>query len=201
MAKSKKQAAAKAVNREFVARLMAVQAVYQTLHNQKPIEELTREYLTDGLKTEEDDTDAEQSALYHIKPDVVLFKNILVTVNKRYAEIYSIVESHTQKDVIPPSPEDVAPSAEGVKPNSEEEDLSSEDADLNSEEKTKSSMEIEPLLRSVLLCGVSELLNHTEIDAPLIVNDYLNVTHEFYEKSQVSLVNGVLDAVAKAVRD
>ena len=57
------------------------------------------------------------------------------------------------------------------------------------------------MLKSVLLCGICELLIHTETDAPIIVNDYLNVTHEFYDQKQVSFVNGVLDAVAKLVRD
>lgn len=61
--------------------------------------------------------------------------------------------------------------------------------------------ETEPLLRSILLCGVCEILCHTEIDAPLIINDYLDVTHTFYEKSQVSLVNAVFDNARQAIRN
>lgn len=60
--------------------------------------------------------------------------------------------------------------------------------------------DIEPLLKAVLVCGVTEILVHTDIDTALIIDDYLNVTHGFYEKQQVSLVNGVLDKVAKLVR-
>lgn len=59
----------------------------------------------------------------------------------------------------------------------------------------------EPLLRSICMCGAYELLANLEVDKPIIINDYLNVTHSFFEKNQVSLVNGVLDSVAKAVRD
>lgn len=68
------------------------------------------------------------------------------------------------------------------------------------DENTKSA-EIEPLLRAILLCGVCEILCHTDIDAPLIINDYLDVTHTFYEKPQVSLVNGIFDNARKAIRE
>ncbi len=61
--------------------------------------------------------------------------------------------------------------------------------------------EIEPLLKSILLCAVCELLTHQDIDAPLIIDDYLNVTHAFYEQQQVSLVNGVLDKIASLLRE
>lgn len=61
--------------------------------------------------------------------------------------------------------------------------------------------QIEPLLKAILLAASYELLAHNEIDAPIIINDYLNVTHGFYEQGEVNLVNGVLDSVGKALRD
>ncbi len=60
--------------------------------------------------------------------------------------------------------------------------------------------EPEPLLRAVLLCGAYELAGHTDIDAPIIIADYINVAHGFYEGPEPKLVNGVLDAVAKEIR-
>lgn len=66
---------------------------------------------------------------------------------------------------------------------------------------TKSStQDVESLLKSILLCGVYELLAHQEIDSPIIINDYLNVAHGFYGQSEVSLINGVLDSVASLLR-
>lgn len=65
---------------------------------------------------------------------------------------------------------------------------------------SEKSADVEPLLRSILLCGVCEILCHTKYDAPIIINDYLDVTHCFYEKSQVSFVNGIFDNAAKALR-
>jgi len=59
---------------------------------------------------------------------------------------------------------------------------------------------IEPLLKAILLCGITELLVHSDIDQPLIIDDYLNVTHAFYDQNQVRFVNGILDQVAKSLR-
>ena len=66
--------------------------------------------------------------------------------------------------------------------------------------KDASDRVVEPLLFSVLMCGAFELLAHSEIDAPIIINDYLNVGHAFFDKNEVALVNGVLDSVSKVFR-
>ncbi len=65
---------------------------------------------------------------------------------------------------------------------------------------TKKSGETELLLKSILLCGACELLAHSDIDAPLIINDYVDVAHGFYESGQVKLINGVLDSINKSIR-
>lgn len=66
--------------------------------------------------------------------------------------------------------------------------------------KDASDRVVEPLLKSILMCGVYEILVQEDIDAPILINDYLNVGHAFYEKNEVALVNGVLDSVAKMLR-
>lgn len=66
--------------------------------------------------------------------------------------------------------------------------------------KDASDRVIEPLLEAILLCGSYELLVQIDIDAPILINDYLNVGHAFYEKNEVALINGVLDSVSKAFR-
>ncbi len=60
---------------------------------------------------------------------------------------------------------------------------------------------VEPLLNAIFLCGTYELLACQDIDSALIINDYLNVTHGFYEQSEVSFVNAVLDAISKLLRE
>lgn len=55
---------------------------------------------------------------------------------------------------------------------------------------------IEPLLRAILLCGSYELLVK-DFDAPIVINDYLNVAHTFYDRGEAALINGVLDSISK----
>lgn len=59
---------------------------------------------------------------------------------------------------------------------------------------------VENLLASILVCGAGELLLHPEIDTPLIISDYLDITAGFYNGNEPRLVNGILDAVAKELR-
>ena len=58
----------------------------------------------------------------------------------------------------------------------------------------------EPLLQAIMFCGIYELQNHHHVDTPVINNDYLNITHAFYDKPEVNLVNAVLDRQAKNLR-
>ncbi len=58
----------------------------------------------------------------------------------------------------------------------------------------------EPLLRSILLCGTWELLAQVDTDGPLIIAEYLNVTHAFFDQGEARLINGVLDRVKGEVR-
>ena len=58
----------------------------------------------------------------------------------------------------------------------------------------------EPLLMAIFLCGAYELLSHLDTDAPLIISDYLNVTHAFYESGESKLINAVLESVKSAIR-
>lgn len=67
-------------------------------------------------------------------------------------------------------------------------------------QKNQKSKPSEPLLMAILLCGAYELLNNLDVDAPVILSDYLNVTHAFYEKGESKLVNALLDAIKTAVR-
>ena len=60
---------------------------------------------------------------------------------------------------------------------------------------------LEPLLTAILVCGTYELLAHPETDAPIIISDYLHVTHGFFEGSESKLVNGILDALARELRN
>ncbi len=59
---------------------------------------------------------------------------------------------------------------------------------------------VENLLKAILLCGTQELIDHLEIDSPIIINDYVEVTKAYYGDAEASLVNATLDTFAKTVR-
>lgn len=58
----------------------------------------------------------------------------------------------------------------------------------------------ELLLQSVLLCGAFELGYHRDTDIGIIINDYLEVAHAFFEGGEARVVNGTLDRIGKALR-
>lgn len=60
---------------------------------------------------------------------------------------------------------------------------------------------VEPLLHAIMLCGAYEMMGHGLTDAPIIISDYVNVAHAFYEGGEPGLVNAVLDSINKAVRE
>ena len=59
---------------------------------------------------------------------------------------------------------------------------------------------VEPLLDAILHAACYELMAHIDIDAPIIISDYMNVSHAFYEDGAPKMVNALLDHVAKTVR-
>lgn len=60
--------------------------------------------------------------------------------------------------------------------------------------------DMEPLMKAIFLCGAYELMVLQSIDYPLIIAEYVHVTHAFYEENEAKLVNAVLDSVRKTVR-
>lgn len=60
--------------------------------------------------------------------------------------------------------------------------------------------EMDQISSAILLCGAFELWQHTEIDAPIIVSSYVEVTKAFYDDAMPKLMNALLDKGAKAVR-
>lgn len=55
-------------------------------------------------------------------------------------------------------------------------------------------------MRQILRCGTYELIARHDIPKAAIISEYLDVAHAFYDRKEAGFVNGVLDAVAKAVR-
>jgi N utilization substance protein B len=65
---------------------------------------------------------------------------------------------------------------------------------------TKDDKNVGLLLRAILTCATAELLANRESDTGIVINDYINVGHGFFDSGETGLLNAILDAVAKAVR-
>ncbi len=55
-------------------------------------------------------------------------------------------------------------------------------------------------LRALLLCAAYELAYTTDIDAAVIVKEYVDLAYAFFSKNEPKMVNALLDQVAKSIR-
>lgn len=62
----------------------------------------------------------------------------------------------------------------------------------------KSLERLDPLLQVILLAGGAELLIG-KAPAAVVISEYVDVSHGFFEGSEPTLINGVLDAVSKEI--
>jgi N utilization substance protein B len=60
--------------------------------------------------------------------------------------------------------------------------------------------ELDALLHATLRCFAYEVIHHNEIDAPILITDYIEVTKAFYDRDEARLVNGIADAMARDMR-
>ena len=60
---------------------------------------------------------------------------------------------------------------------------------------------IHTLLRAVLRSGTFELMKRNDVPAKVIINEYLDVARAFFGEDEPKLVNGVLDGIARELRE
>ncbi len=59
---------------------------------------------------------------------------------------------------------------------------------------------VEKLLRAILRAGCYEIIARPDVPTPVIINEYVDVAHAFYERVETSFVNGILDKMAHKIR-
>ena len=59
---------------------------------------------------------------------------------------------------------------------------------------------LDKTLLQVLRCGAYELLARADIPTGAVISEYVDVAKAFFDDREAKFANGVLDAVAKAVR-
>ena len=71
---------------------------------------------------------------------------------------------------------------------------------LNSFSKDWDKDRIEILLQNILRTGIAEFFIHPDLDSPIIINEYVDITRSFYDGAEVRLVNAVLDKFSQTIR-
>lgn len=60
---------------------------------------------------------------------------------------------------------------------------------------------LEKILRAILRLGAYELVARVDIPARVVITEYVDVANAFFDEGQPGLVNGVLDALARRLRN
>jgi N utilization substance protein B len=59
---------------------------------------------------------------------------------------------------------------------------------------------LEIILRAILRAGAFELLAQPKVPTRVVISEYLDIAHAFFEGKEPGLVNGVLDRLARTLR-
>ena len=59
---------------------------------------------------------------------------------------------------------------------------------------------LDSTVRAILRAGTFELLDRKDVPIAVIVTEYVEIAHAFFEEDEPKLVNAVLDRIAKQVR-
>lgn len=60
---------------------------------------------------------------------------------------------------------------------------------------------LETTFKGILLMGAAEFFVNPELDTPIIINEYVDLTRSFYDGAEVKIANAVLDKLAKVIRE
>jgi transcription antitermination protein NusB len=59
---------------------------------------------------------------------------------------------------------------------------------------------VDSILRAILRAGVFELLERPDVPGRVVINEYIEVAHAFFDEDEPKVVNGVLDKLARRLR-
>ena len=60
--------------------------------------------------------------------------------------------------------------------------------------------DIEPTLRAILRAGIAEFYANPDLDAPIIINEYVDITRAFFDGAETKITNALLDRFGKILR-
>lgn len=59
---------------------------------------------------------------------------------------------------------------------------------------------IDSILRAILRSGAFELVDRHDVPARVVINEYIDVAHAFFDEDEPKVVNGILDRLAHRLR-
>lgn len=59
---------------------------------------------------------------------------------------------------------------------------------------------VDSILRAILRAGVFELQERRDVPARVVINEYIDVAHAFFDDEEPKVVNGILDRLARRLR-
>jgi N utilization substance protein B len=59
---------------------------------------------------------------------------------------------------------------------------------------------VDAILRAILRAGSFELLERRDVPGRVVINEYINVAHAFFDDDEPRVVNGVLDKLGRKMR-
>lgn len=59
---------------------------------------------------------------------------------------------------------------------------------------------VDSILRAILRSGAFELIERRDVPARVVINEYINVAHAFFDEDEPKVVNGLLDKLARQLR-
>lgn len=62
------------------------------------------------------------------------------------------------------------------------------------------SSRLESLMRVILRAGIYELMECSDVPAKVVINEYVDVAHAFFDRGEPGMVNAVLDRLARVLR-
>lgn len=138
-----------------VARLAAVQALYQQQMENTVLPRLLDEFHQHRLGREIEDD-------HYADAEVDFFDDIVSGVDARRDEIDELLQSKL---------------AEGWK-----------------------IARLDKTMVQILRCGTYELLARADVSKKIVISEYIDVAHAFFDDKEAKFVNGVLDGVGKQIR-
>jgi N utilization substance protein B len=59
---------------------------------------------------------------------------------------------------------------------------------------------VEAIMRAILRAGAFELGKRKDVPVKVVITEYVDIAHAFFERDEVGMINAVLDAMARSIR-